>query len=413
MFYNPNTNTFLTEADLLAMSIDPQSDKLFERNSLVKLVDTPRPTPGDYQTVVELTPELVGFQFVRRYEVREMFTDPVEIDGVTLTVQEQKDRYLESYLKPREFERLAAERYSRETGGMRFGSYVVDTDRDYQAALMRMAVLAAANPAQFFDVKTSLGWISLNAAEVISINEAMSSFVQDCFAAERSAYELIDAATSIEAARDIVNNSHAAMPDNGICVPPVPTVPDMDITSMTFVANGQVAYNQGDVTVSGTSTGAISGFVSLIANLPDGFRLSEPAVINPDGTWSAIFQDVNVWVGAAITADVIMTTAETQVATLSTNVLIPGDILTLDVPPYVVDTSIQGTTTQDAAVSYELIFDGVTYTDTQVPQPDGSFAFDMTTLGLSLTTPYSWTCTVTASRNTIETLTVTRDGAEA
>lgn len=90
-----------------------------------------------------------------------------------------------------------AKRYDVETGGVTVSGMTVETSRESQGMIDGAYSLAVRNAdTQNFtiDFKTATGWVSLTAAQMIAISEAVGTHIQDAFKRERALHEAIDAA---------------------------------------------------------------------------------------------------------------------------------------------------------------------------------------------------------------------------
>lgn len=97
-------------------------------------------------------------------------------------------------------DRLAGRRWIAETGGVIVGGAPIKTDRESQAVLTGAFVQASSNPA--FTVRWKVGramFVTLDAATILSIGNAVTSHVQACFNRED---ELTDEILAAHAAED-------------------------------------------------------------------------------------------------------------------------------------------------------------------------------------------------------------------
>lgn len=78
-------------------------------------------------------------------------------------------------------ELIAAERYKREGVGIIVNGYMIDTTRDGQALIAGAAVSAILDQAYTCNWKTGLGFVELNAAQLVLIATAVRTHVQACF----------------------------------------------------------------------------------------------------------------------------------------------------------------------------------------------------------------------------------------
>ena len=140
---------------------------------------------------------------------------PLTDDGPTLEAYEQvasrsftvgvdtavasyttENKPLADYKEERKAE-ATAKRYNVETGGVTVSGMTVETSRESQGMIDGAYSLAVRNAdTQNFtiDFKTTVGWVSLTAAQMIAISEAVGSHIQAAFKRERALHEAIDAA---------------------------------------------------------------------------------------------------------------------------------------------------------------------------------------------------------------------------
>lgn len=92
--------------------------------------------------------------------------------------------------------RVAAKRYTIETGGVDFGNgSVVQSDREDQSMINGAITFFALNTAvKDVDFKAKSGWVKMTKAQVTAIAGPIGLFVQACFSRERAICEAIDAA---------------------------------------------------------------------------------------------------------------------------------------------------------------------------------------------------------------------------
>lgn len=101
--------------------------------------------------------------------------------------------------------RLAATRFSRETGGITVNGTSILTDRDTQDALDRIfscydrQLISGA-----IDFRMPGGWASMTEPQLRAIAGLIAQHVQACWSAQRVAEEAVDAATTVEAVEAIV-----------------------------------------------------------------------------------------------------------------------------------------------------------------------------------------------------------------
>lgn len=90
---------------------------------------------------------------------------------------------------------LAAYRYQRECEGINVGGIIVRTDRDSQAKLTSVYIIASNNPNYSVNWKGANGWSLLTAQQVIAIGNLVFAHVQKCFNAEEVTEQKIVAGT--------------------------------------------------------------------------------------------------------------------------------------------------------------------------------------------------------------------------
>jgi hypothetical protein len=79
---------------------------------------------------------------------------------------------------------LATHRYAKQTGGLTVGGVSVKTDSDTLTSLIAARILAKENAQYTVKWKAEGGFVTLNAATVIAIADAVRGFIQACFDAE-------------------------------------------------------------------------------------------------------------------------------------------------------------------------------------------------------------------------------------
>lgn len=94
---------------------------------------------------------------------------------------------------------LAAKRFVVETGGVTVAGTVVKTDRESQATLTGAWVRAQRNPAVSIQWKGAAGWVTVGAAEIEAMADAVGDHVQACFDHEKALADEIAALTTISA----------------------------------------------------------------------------------------------------------------------------------------------------------------------------------------------------------------------
>lgn len=94
---------------------------------------------------------------------------------------------------------LANARWEVEVGGLILPNGVeVKTDRESQALLTGAALAALQDPEYSLNWKGSNGWVTLTAADVLGIANAVRAHVQWCFDREKSLVDLVGSAESAE-----------------------------------------------------------------------------------------------------------------------------------------------------------------------------------------------------------------------
>lgn len=94
---------------------------------------------------------------------------------------------------------VAASRYNLEVGGITVGAVKVATDRQTQAMLSGALMVVTRNPAATIDWKGDNGFVTLDAATVGALADAVGNHVQACFTAERAKVEALDALQDFDA----------------------------------------------------------------------------------------------------------------------------------------------------------------------------------------------------------------------
>lgn len=100
---------------------------------------------------------------------------------------------------------LAARRWRAETGGIVFMTMAIKTDEDTQRKITGAYVQADKNPAFTARWKMDAGvFVTLNAATIIAIGDAVTAHIQTCFDKEADLSDLITAAED-EAALEAID----------------------------------------------------------------------------------------------------------------------------------------------------------------------------------------------------------------
>lgn len=89
----------------------------------------------------------------------------------------------------------ASKRFLVETSGVTIGDCHIDTTRESQALITGAVVYVQTTGAGTVQFKAKSGWIDLTAQQVQTIATTVATFVQACFAAERTIDEAINAGT--------------------------------------------------------------------------------------------------------------------------------------------------------------------------------------------------------------------------
>ena len=93
---------------------------------------------------------------------------------------------------------IEAARYAAEIAGVTVGGVVVKTDRESQALITGAALKATQDGTYSCTWKAESGFVTLNAATIIAVADAVRTHVQTCFDAEAAKCVLIDAAQTVE-----------------------------------------------------------------------------------------------------------------------------------------------------------------------------------------------------------------------
>jgi len=93
---------------------------------------------------------------------------------------------------------IAAARYAAEIAGVTVGGVVVKTDRESQALITGAALKATQDGTYSCTWKAESGFVTLNAATVLAVADAVRTHVQGCFDLEAAKCVLIDAAETVE-----------------------------------------------------------------------------------------------------------------------------------------------------------------------------------------------------------------------
>ncbi|MBQ9526257.1 MAG: DUF4376 domain-containing protein [Fretibacterium sp.] len=101
-------------------------------------------------------------------------------------------------LKAQKREEIAAARYAAEVAGVTVGNMKIRTDRESQALITGAALAAMDNPEYTCRWKTEEGFVTLDAATVLSVARTVRAHVQACFDREAELAAQIDAAATAE-----------------------------------------------------------------------------------------------------------------------------------------------------------------------------------------------------------------------
>lgn len=105
---------------------------------------------------------------------------------------------------------LPAYRYAKETGGITVNGVHIQTDRETRSTLLGARVMAVADNSYTVQWKTPEGFVTLNAAQIIAISNAVAAHVQKCYAAEATVLPTLDTlqnVTEVETAFDTAYNT--------------------------------------------------------------------------------------------------------------------------------------------------------------------------------------------------------------
>lgn len=122
-------------------------------------------------------------------------TDPGEIANIS----ELTDAAVLAGSKSAKKAEIAAARYAAEIAGVTVGGVTARTDRESQALITGAALKAMQDATYTCKWKTESGFVTLDAATIIAVADAVRSHVQGCFDAEYAKCVLIDAAQTVEA----------------------------------------------------------------------------------------------------------------------------------------------------------------------------------------------------------------------
>lgn len=105
-------------------------------------------------------------------------------------------------MKARKLSEIATARYVSETGGvdvsMGDATVTIRTDRESQAMITGAALKATSDAEYSCRWKTVQGFISVSAAQIVAVADAVRDHVQASFDREAELVGLVDAATTVE-----------------------------------------------------------------------------------------------------------------------------------------------------------------------------------------------------------------------
>ena len=136
----------------------------------------------------------------------------VNIADRSVYTEEQKIEILKNKLK----ELNKNIRKSFEFGGIEFGGFWIETDRESQAMITGAYTKAKDNPELTINWKATNGWITLNASQIIAVGDAVFAHVQKCFNTEETIVNQIIPLSIID---DIVNFDYETIWKNAFNLP--------------------------------------------------------------------------------------------------------------------------------------------------------------------------------------------------
>lgn len=136
--------------------------------------------------------------------IDESVADILEIvDGVVQYKPDYQTTLLNK-AKANKLAELAANRYNKEVGGLLVGTITVSTDRESQAMLHAACTRAEkgtiTNPIKW---KGASGWATIQPADIISVADAVTLFVEGLFEQEYNKSLLIEACATIEEVNEV------------------------------------------------------------------------------------------------------------------------------------------------------------------------------------------------------------------
>jgi hypothetical protein len=185
--------------DLSARTADAEFEAVFYGRERIEIITAPTPetqeitatvpnpayvdpeTTPDVPEIIEETQIVTGPE---RYAI-----GPVELDA---------DETPLVLAKRAKLGEIAAARYEAEVGGITVSSMTIKTDRESQALITGAALAATLDNTYTCRWKTEQGFVTLNAATVISVAQAVRAHVQACFDREAELAATIEAATTVE-----------------------------------------------------------------------------------------------------------------------------------------------------------------------------------------------------------------------
>lgn len=134
------------------------------------------------------------------YHCQELFAEVLKIWGDEPTISgPEKVHKTFNDLKSEKRAEVAAARYVKETGGFDFNGVKIATDRGSQALLTAAVVTARFDPEFKTKWKCDDGrFVTLDAMQLRAIGDAVTAFIESCFAHEAELCALVDAAQNAE-----------------------------------------------------------------------------------------------------------------------------------------------------------------------------------------------------------------------
>lgn len=103
---------------------------------------------------------------------------------------------------------LPAYRYTKEIGGITVSGVLIQTDRESRAILTGAYIRAKEDNTYTVRWKTPDGFVTLNAATIIAISDAVADHVQKCYAAEADVAADILTLTSVQEVETAFDQSY-------------------------------------------------------------------------------------------------------------------------------------------------------------------------------------------------------------